>query len=95
MKDSLIVSHLVGGASGHNLTLSMTDQEIQATVSSAMRITQEIKRQIPDNADRLMAAHLLGGTSGVDLSKVMTDQEVEKMVHMIARALKEMEKQVV
>lgn len=95
MKDSLIISHLVGGASGNNLTLRMTDEQIEATVSSAMQFTREIKKQIEDSADRLMAAHLLGGTSGVDLAQARTDQEIEKMVQAAARALKEMEKQVV
>jgi hypothetical protein len=94
VKDALIASHLLGGASGLNLSLTMKPGEIVDTVAEAMRITSEIKKQVTDNPGRLMVAHLLGGTSGVKLSPAKTAQEIEAMVRLASRVLKEVEKQV-
>lgn len=94
MKDSLIASHLLGGTSGHNLSRAMTDQEIEATVGAAMRVTHEIKKQVSGNYERLMIAHLLGGTSGIKLSREASDREIETMVGVASRVLKEMDRQV-
>jgi hypothetical protein len=94
MKDSLIASHLLGGTSGLNLTLTMKKCEMEDMVEESMRITREIKKQVADDPGRLMVAHLVGGTSGVKLSPPMTDQEIEAMVRVASRVLKEVEKQV-
>jgi hypothetical protein len=90
----LIASHLLGGTSGFNLSQAMTEHEMEGTVSEAMRITREIKKQVAENSGRLMIAHLLGGTSGVKLSPALTDHEIAGMVSIASRVLREMEKQV-
>jgi len=93
MKDSLIASHLVGGASGRNLTLAVTDDDIHAAVERASRLTDEIKRRVSSNVGRLMVAHILGGTSGVSLSEPMTATHIEAMVDVGTRVLRELERQ--
>jgi NaMN:DMB phosphoribosyltransferase len=93
MKDSLIASHLLGGTTGHNLKKAMTDPEIETTVSAAMRVTQEIKKQVTGNYERLMIGHLLGGTSGVKLALDVSTKEIEAMVGIAARVVEEMDKQ--
>lgn len=93
MKDSLIASHLVGGASGRNLTLAASDEDINATVERASRITEEIKRRVSSNAGRLIVAHILGGTSGVSLTEPAPATHIEAMVDVGARVLREIERQ--
>ena len=43
---SLIVAHLLGGTSGLNLSASLTNDEISAMVSVAVRVAREIERQV-------------------------------------------------
>jgi hypothetical protein len=44
----LIVAHLLGGTSGLNLSVAMSDGEIEQMVAAAVRVAKEIERQTAD-----------------------------------------------
>ena len=49
MKDAaLIIAHLLGGTNGLNLDRNMTDEQIRDLVSTAIRVAEEIVRQVEE-----------------------------------------------